>query len=230
MVAQTPIEQGEGHGEPPSLPEPVALCFAHLTSLVARRGLVVVPDRCALLRHPTFTEAALAESPRATLSFAARPRGDGGDGGVTGGGEGGVGVGQVERQAGTAPEPAASVCGCGAGRRGRGFHVMATPSGRWVEVLTGLGATGVHVVLAWRPDGAAAPPGHPLIPMLTVSLGGAAASADIVLPLDGEPASWLVAILTRVSELASGAYTPLVMREAELNVDFQIPRGGAVSL
>ena len=50
--------------------------------LVGRHGLVVVPETCALLRHPTFLEAALVETPRATLGFAARPAAGGGDGQV----------------------------------------------------------------------------------------------------------------------------------------------------
>jgi hypothetical protein len=54
--------------------------------------------------------------------------------------------------------------------------------------------------------------------------------ADIVLPVGGEPSEWLRLILIRMSELASGEYTPLVYRDSALNVDFQIPRGGGCSL
>jgi hypothetical protein len=135
---------------------------------------------------------------------------------------------------------------------------MATPSQRFVEILSGVGGTGVHMALAWCARGAPMPSGHPLLPLLSVALDTARAAAeggggggggggdvtdddgaravtgapvaDIVLPVGGEPSEWLRLILIRMSELASGEYTPLVYRDSALNVDFQIPRGGGCSL
>ena len=224
------------------LPDRVALVFAQLTNLMARRGLVVIPEGSPLLLNTTFLEGALAETPRATLSFAARPA--------------------RARDGAFAPSSEAL--------SGGGLHVMATPSRRFVEILSGVGGTGVHMALAWCARGAPMPSGHPLLPLLSVTLdtalvaaeggggGGGdvtdddgaravagaavagaavagaavagAAVADIVLPVEGEPSEWLRLILIRMSELASGDYTPLVYRDSALNVDFQIPRGGGCSL
>ena len=78
----------------PGVPAPVALCLANLANLVGRHGLLVMPEGCPLLRMPTFLEAALAESPRATLSYAGhvtklgRGPENGGGGGGGGGGRG----------------------------------------------------------------------------------------------------------------------------------------------
>ena len=222
------------------LPDRVALVFAQLTSLMARRGLVVIPEGSPLLLNTAFLEGALAETARATLSFAARPRRRAQDGAF-------------------APSSEA--------HSGGGLHVMATPSQRFIEILSGVGGTGVHMALAWCARGAPMPSGHPLLPLLSVTLdtalvaaeggggggGGGdvtdddgaravagapvagtavagAAVADIVLPVEGEPSEWLRLILIRMSELASGDYTPLVYRDSALNVDFQIPRGGGCSL
>ena len=212
------------------LPDRVALVFAQLTSLMARRGLVVIPQGSPLLLNTAFLEGALAETARATLSFAARPRRRAQDGAF-------------------APSSEA--------HSGGGLHVMATPSQRFVEILSGVGGTGVHMALAWCARGAPMPSGHPLLPLLSVALDTARAAAevggggggdgdvtdddgaravtgapvaDIVLPVEGEPSEWLRLILLRMSELASGEYTPLVYRDSALNVDFQIPRGGGCSL
>ena len=117
---------------------------------------------------------------------------------------------------------------------------MAMPTERWVETLSGLGASGVHVLLAWRPKGGPTPTGHPMLPMLSVALApapddgaaavssGGNAAADVLLPPNADAAEWGRLILERVAELASGRYTPLVF--ASGNVDFQIARGHAVSL
>jgi len=212
------------------LPDRVALVFAQLTNLMARRGLVVIPEGSPLLLNTAFLEGALAETARATLSFAARPRRRAQDGAF-------------------APSSEA--------HSGGGLHVMATPSQRFVEILSGVGGTGVHMALAWCARGAPMPSGHPLLPLLSVALDTARAAAegggggggggdvtdddgaravtgapvaDIVLPVEGEPSEWLRLILLRMSELASGEYTPLVYRDSALNVDFQIPRGGGCSL
>jgi len=210
------------------LPDRVALVFAQLTSLMARRGLVVIPEGSPLLLNTAFLEGALAETARATLSFAACPRRRAQDGAF-------------------APSSEA--------HSGGGLHVMATPSQRFVEILSGVGGTGVHMALAWCARGAPMPSGHPLLPLLSVALDTARAAAegggggggdvtdddgaravtgapvaDIVLPVGGEPSEWLRLILIRMSELASGEYTPLVYRDSALNVDFQIPRGGGCSL
>ncbi|MCB8945745.1 MAG: UxaA family hydrolase [Ardenticatenaceae bacterium] len=106
-----------------------------------------------------------------------------------------------------------------------GLHMMATPSRQPTETLTGLGAAGVSVVLAWvqsRPQ-----QGHPLLPVLNVGVGTAVPQA-IVAELDGdlevgEVAQWPQQMLALALAAASGRYTPRVNQQQ--NVDFQITRG-----
>ncbi|MCB8985171.1 MAG: UxaA family hydrolase [Ardenticatenaceae bacterium] len=101
-----------------------------------------------------------------------------------------------------------------------GFHVMQTFSGQWTEALTGLGATGVEVVVAYA--GERPLPGHPLVPVLTVSAEPAvvercAADLDLALSADVAP------LLDRVQQTLGQAYAPTVRRQQ--NLSFQIPRG-----
>lgn len=105
---------------------------------------------------------------------------------------------------------------------GGGLHVMERPSVHWSETLTGLGATGVEVVLAVvgkRPR-----PGHPFIPVLQVG-EETAGTADILLDLDivlkGERDGRR--LLGLLIETLSGGYRPILNRQE--NVDFQITRG-----
>jgi len=112
-----------------------------------------------------------------------------------------------------------------------GLHVMEAPSGRWVETASGLGASGVHLMLAWRPATSPAPPGHPMVPMLTMNVHSGNDTipswTDIALP-ETEPSAWMGIVLRRLSETASGDYVPCAMRQT--NLDFQLPRGGSCSL
>lgn len=103
-----------------------------------------------------------------------------------------------------------------------GLHVMAAPTAHWVETLTGLGATGVELVVvhAARPVQA-----HRLVPVLQVATAPAEARqrADFDLLLDGAPAAWPAAVLDLVLRAAGRAYTPTLF--ARGNVDFQFTRG-----
>ena len=118
---------------------------------------------------------------------------------------------------------------------------MAMPTSRWVENVAGLGASGVRALVAWRWAGTPAPSGHPMVPMLTLAIEdedvtqqdsntdeGIEPLADVMLPPGAGAAAWSERVLERLRALASGDYTPLVFRHG--NCDFQIPRGGAVSL
>jgi altronate dehydratase len=104
-----------------------------------------------------------------------------------------------------------------------GFHVMETPTDHWVETLTGIGATGVEVLLAHV--GERPMQGHPLVPMLQVSCGGAAQqyAEDLDLVLRGQSEAWADDILQRVLEVASRRYLPKVWSLG--NNDFQMTRG-----
>lgn len=106
--------------------------------------------------------------------------------------------------------------------REAGFHIMETPSRHAVETLTGLGATGVEIILAYV--GSEPVQSHPMIPTLQVTAkaaGGAPEDFDLV--LSGAPSRGAEELLGRVLEVASGRYTPKLFGYG--NVDFQITRG-----
>jgi altronate dehydratase len=105
-----------------------------------------------------------------------------------------------------------------------GFHIMETPTDHWVETLTGLGATGVEIFLAYV--GEQPMQGHPLVPLLQVSAESSVResySDDLDLPLEGNPTQWSEIVLRRVLELASRRYTPKALLQG--NNDFQLTRG-----
>lgn len=105
-----------------------------------------------------------------------------------------------------------------------GLYIMATPTDHPVEIVTGLGATGVDAVLAYV--GAQPMQGHPLVPVLQVATADACApeaAAELDLVLAGAPATWPEQLLARLSDLAAHRYVPNHMRTG--NIDFQITRG-----
>jgi hypothetical protein len=95
---------------------------------------------------------------------------------------------------------------------------METPSGHWVETLTGLGATGVEVLLAV--PGARPAQGHPLIPLLQV---GTSTGDGFDWIGQGDPSGWAEQVMGRVAAVASRRYVPT--RFAQGDVDFQMTRG-----
>ena len=101
---------------------------------------------------------------------------------------------------------------------------MQISSEHWVEAQTGLGATGVQILLAFVGDGPKQ--GHPMIPMIQVTSGAAVPewwSEDLDLILDGDPTHWSQQMLHLLIETFSSECSP---RSVELgNVDFQITRG-----
>lgn len=97
-----------------------------------------------------------------------------------------------------------------------GFHIMEAPSAHWVEMLTGLGATGVEVLLTVPGERPAQ--GHPLVPMLQVGLG-----AGFDVELASEPEGWAEQLLQAVVEVAARRRVP--RRFALGDVDFQLTRG-----
>jgi altronate dehydratase len=103
-----------------------------------------------------------------------------------------------------------------------GFHLLEMPTVHWIEMLTGLGASGVEVALAV--PGARPAQAHPLVPVLQVALAdreGTPPGFDLL--LSGDPAAWAEQMLWRVAEVASRRYTP--RRVALGDVDFQVTRG-----
>ena len=124
----------------------------------------------------------------------------------------------------TAPEDAQPTLAYSGRISTPGLYVMATPTDHPVEIITGLGATGVDALLAYV--GAQPMQGHPLVPVLEVATAddcAPEAAAELDLVLAGAPTAWSEQILTRLSDLAAHRYIPHHMRTG--NIDFQITRG-----
>jgi len=107
-----------------------------------------------------------------------------------------------------------------------GCHVMATPTENPVEVLTGLGGTGVDIMLAHVVD--APLQSHPMIPLLQVGSGGAvcahfAADLDVVAAAHGDSSAVEAALLERIGDAASRRYAPQL--HAQGHSQFQLTRG-----
>jgi altronate dehydratase len=106
-----------------------------------------------------------------------------------------------------------------------GLHVMATPGAQYLEALTGLGGTGVHVILAHVAGPARQ--GHPMIPTLQIATAGEAASAadlDLVIdPRDGDAERTCLQLLDLLRHTVSGDYRPHAW--ASGFTDFQLTRG-----
>jgi altronate dehydratase len=105
-----------------------------------------------------------------------------------------------------------------------GFHVMETPTSHWVETLTGMGATGVEVIVAYAGEHPLQT--HPMIPLLQLTDSAAVQAHygdDLDLTLSGDAAQWPAAILQQVAAVVNHRYTPKLYTLG--NVDFQVTRG-----
>ncbi len=108
----------------------------------------------------------------------------------------------------------------------RGLHVMDSPSEHAVETLTGLGGTGVELVLAWtetRPLQS-----HPLIPVIQVGANEAPLpewkrDLDLLIEADASPAAIADQFLGILAEVASRTKIPKLFQHG--NCDFQLTRG-----
>ncbi|MFI5400261.1 MAG: UxaA family hydrolase, partial [SAR324 cluster bacterium] len=107
-----------------------------------------------------------------------------------------------------------------------GLHVMESPTDHSGETLTGLGATGVEVMLAH----VYGPPlqSHPMIPLVQVS--GEARTVkrfgkdlDLVLDANAAPEAVAAQLLETLCQVLSRQYTPRMF--AQGNTDFQMTRG-----
>src|SRR5215210_6459679 len=105
-----------------------------------------------------------------------------------------------------------------------GFHVMEAPTDHWVETATGLGATGVEIMVAHVS-------GHPLQAHRMISLLQASSdpralkkhAEDLDVILRGDPSYWTEQMLEAVAAVASREYTPRLFEAG--NTDFQFTRG-----
>ncbi len=105
-----------------------------------------------------------------------------------------------------------------------GCHLMAMPTDHPVEALTGLGAGGVDVILAYT--GAHPIQGHPLTPVLQIAAADDCppeVASDLDIVLAGDEAGWPDEILARIAALAAHEYAPKGFSQG--NIDFQITRG-----
>jgi altronate dehydratase len=105
-----------------------------------------------------------------------------------------------------------------------GLHVMEAPTDHWVETATGLGATGVEVMLAHVAGNPLQ--AHRMIPLLQATsdpetLGKHAEDLDVL--LEGDPSGWTEDMLEAVAAVASREYTPKLFEAG--NTDFQFTRG-----
>lgn len=120
--------------------------------------------------------------------------------------------------------PAIPTLAYGASTHAAGLQIMETPTGHWVETLTGLGATGVDIIVAYVGEHPLQT--HPMIPLLQITDRRELAHAfspDMDLVLQGDPANWPQAILDRIAAVAAGNYSPQLYRLG--NMDFQVTRG-----
>ena len=105
-----------------------------------------------------------------------------------------------------------------------GFHVMESPTDHWVEATTGLGATGVEVMLAHiigRPLQS-----HRMIPLVQATSDPGTLKdyrEDLDVLLTGDPNGWTDAMLDTVLDVASRRYTPKLFTQG--NIGFQFTRG-----
>ena len=108
--------------------------------------------------------------------------------------------------------------------RETGFHIMAMPTRDWGEILTGLGAAGVEIILAYHDNSAL--PGHPMIPVLQITEADSRSpehSAAWDVNLKDTPTDWPRQLLDTIVKTLSHEYTPNSL--ALGNVNFQITRG-----
>jgi altronate dehydratase len=105
-----------------------------------------------------------------------------------------------------------------------GLHIMEAPTDHWVETATGLGATGVEVMLAHvarHPLQA-----HRMIPLLQASSDPETLekhAEDLDVHLEGDPSGWTEQMLETIATVASREYVPKLFEAG--NTDFQFTRG-----
>ena len=105
-----------------------------------------------------------------------------------------------------------------------GFYIMESPSQHWVETLTGLGATGAEMIVAYVGDFPRQ--SHPLVPVVQVmtdSANSARYRPDVDLILSADPAIWLNQTLQGITEVINQKRAPKLYQQG--NIDFQVTRG-----
>ena len=108
----------------------------------------------------------------------------------------------------------------------RGFHVMEAPTENPVETFTGLGATGVEIMLCHV--GRTSLQAHPMIPLVQVSADTDlaeryAGDLDRVLTLDRSAGGLVEELAALVADAASRRYRPRLWSRGV--TEFQLTRG-----
>ena len=108
----------------------------------------------------------------------------------------------------------------------RGFHVMEAPTENPVETFTGLGATGVDIMLCHV--GRTSVQAHPMIPLVQVTADASlaercAGDLDRVLTLDRSAESLVEELAVLVADAASRRYLPRLWSRGV--TEFQLTRG-----
>ena len=99
-----------------------------------------------------------------------------------------------------------------------GFHLMEMPTPHWSETLTGLGASGAQLLIAYSDKLRA---GHPLVPVLQLAGEHAPAAPD--LRLCGDPGAWPQQLLDLAAQTLAGDYQS--QSTVHNHIDFQLTRG-----
>jgi altronate dehydratase len=105
-----------------------------------------------------------------------------------------------------------------------GFHLMANTGSQWLETLSGLGATGVEILLALVTR--RTQPGHPFIPVLQVAAEIDERDpfyADIDLVLHGSPQERQDQLAAGIGAVLSRMVKPKLSQQG--NIGFQVTRG-----
>ena len=105
-----------------------------------------------------------------------------------------------------------------------GFHILECPTNHWVESLTGLGGTGVEIIVACI--GEHPMQGHPMIPVIQVTDKkdiSVQFEEDIHLIFDDSLRRNADALLNLIIAVASREFTPASFPHG--NTDFQLTRG-----
>jgi altronate dehydratase len=114
-----------------------------------------------------------------------------------------------------------------------GLHIMHCPSSHWIETLTGVGATGVDVMLGWVPSSSRPLQTNPLVPLIQVTQKTTGFGEDylndfdLVLSEEGQSRNKeeeiVPSLLQLVLSVVSDQYRPKLFGRG--NADFQITRG-----
>ena len=130
---------------------------------------------------------------------------------------------------GSKPETPGPTLAHGQSIETNGFHIMECPTDHWVETLTGMGATGIQILLAHVSEHPMQ--SHPMVPLLQVTAQSSVNElygddVDLFLEDDTPKAGedgWPRELLNLIVEVASRRYSPRLMNRG--NTDFQLTRG-----